>query len=503
MISPGTGRRVALVEDSAVQRQILGGFLRDLGLEVELAETADEALELLVRGRPDAVLSDLVLPGIDGFALCRTIKDDPRLAEIPVVLLTSTQIDDSDRELARRSGAEVLVSRTPGFAAIAEATLAAVERRGTGSGTSDPGGADPVLADLRERFLLEGREAVRDLLARWDEEPFDLEEVRSLVHRWAGRGGTLGFPAIGRRAREVERRLAAGEMDAARSVLVTLGQLLAGPGEPPEDAPADRRPPEVAAHVLEALHDRHVALIGFTSAEAERLAGVLSRARARARSVEWTDALLTGRGLDPYDLLVLAAHGEPAWSPWLASEAMEAYETPLLLVGGPEMLIREPPRGASHHLLLAPWTPEGLLLRAWLAIRSESARPRARRDPEAPPDIVLADDDPTIVALVGATLRNSGFRCHVAEDGGEALDLARRVRPSAMIVDINMPRRDGYEVLAEMKTNRHSRAVPVMLLTARQQEADIIRGFELGAAEYIVKPFNPMELVARLRRLLA
>jgi DNA-binding response OmpR family regulator len=115
----------------------------------------------------------------------------------------------------------------------------------------------------------------------------------------------------------------------------------------------------------------------------------------------------------------------------------------------------------------------------------------------------VADDDPTITALVATTLTNSGYVCHVAHDGGEAIEVTRQLRPDALIVDINMPRRDGYEVLATMKNDRRTRTVPVVLLTARQQETDVIRGFELGASDYVVKPFNPMELVARLRRLIS
>jgi DNA-binding response OmpR family regulator len=91
------------------------------------------------------------------------------------------------------------------------------------------------------------------------------------------------------------------------------------------------------------------------------------------------------------------------------------------------------------------------------------------------------------------------MECHLAADGPKALDAVRRLRPQAAILDVNMPGMDGYEVLSAIRAE--NLPVRVMLLTARQQESDIIRGFTLGADDYVVKPFSPMELVARLKRL--
>jgi DNA-binding response OmpR family regulator len=113
--------------------------------------------------------------------------------------------------------------------------------------------------------------------------------------------------------------------------------------------------------------------------------------------------------------------------------------------------------------------------------------------------VLVADDDSTVLALVRAALENFGMECHLAADGLKALDAARRLRPQAAILDVNMPGMDGYEVLSAIRAD--NLPMRVMLLTARQQESDIIRGFTLGADDYVVKPFSPMELVARLKRL--
>jgi DNA-binding response OmpR family regulator len=105
-----------------------------------------------------------------------------------------------------------------------------------------------------------------------------------------------------------------------------------------------------------------------------------------------------------------------------------------------------------------------------------------------------------VLALVRTALVNFGMECQMADDGPKALDAVRRWRPQAAILDVNMPGMDGYEVLAAMRAE--SLPVRVILLTARQQESDIVRGFTLGADDYVVKPFSPLELVARLKRLI-
>jgi DNA-binding response OmpR family regulator len=123
--------------------------------------------------------------------------------------------------------------------------------------------------------------------------------------------------------------------------------------------------------------------------------------------------------------------------------------------------------------------------------------PRAVRNDS---EVLIADDDMTVRMVVRAAIQGSGIKCRMACDGAEALQLIRDCNPPAAILDVNMPGMDGYEVLAAVRNERLP--VRIILLTARQQEADITRGFNLGADDYIVKPFNPAELLARLKRFL-
>jgi two-component system response regulator MtrA len=112
------------------------------------------------------------------------------------------------------------------------------------------------------------------------------------------------------------------------------------------------------------------------------------------------------------------------------------------------------------------------------------------------PIVVVADDDEDILMLVRATLTAAGYEVVLARDGTAALALLHERRPAAAVLDIAMPGIDGLEVLTRVRTDPDTADLPVILLSARAQESDVARGFELGASKYIRKPFSPRELVA-------
>ena len=118
------------------------------------------------------------------------------------------------------------------------------------------------------------------------------------------------------------------------------------------------------------------------------------------------------------------------------------------------------------------------------------------------PLVLVADDDPDILTLVGFRLERAGYEVLPARDGEEALALALERQPDLAILDVMMPKLDGYEVTQRLRDNPATRGMPVILLTARVQEADITRGFEAGADDYIKKPFSPQELRARVQAIL-
>ncbi len=113
--------------------------------------------------------------------------------------------------------------------------------------------------------------------------------------------------------------------------------------------------------------------------------------------------------------------------------------------------------------------------------------------------ILVVEDEPQIAALVRDYLQNAGFAVLQAADGGSGLTLARTRRPDAIVLDLGLPVVDGLDVVRAL---RRDSTVPIVVLTARGDETDRVTGLELGADDYVVKPFSPKELVARVRAVL-
>lgn len=117
------------------------------------------------------------------------------------------------------------------------------------------------------------------------------------------------------------------------------------------------------------------------------------------------------------------------------------------------------------------------------------------------PRILVIEDSPVIVELVKIMLQQQGFESAIAADGRQARQMiATEPVPAAVILDIMLPYADGFELLEEIRRQPGWEKVPVIMLTAKTQEKDMIKALELGADDYVVKPFRPAELAARLKR---
>ena len=119
------------------------------------------------------------------------------------------------------------------------------------------------------------------------------------------------------------------------------------------------------------------------------------------------------------------------------------------------------------------------------------------------PVILAADDDEDILQLVAFRLGRSGYRVLEAHDGEEAVALALEHKPVLAVLDVGMPKMDGFEVVRRLRADESTRGMAIIMLTARAQDTDVEEGFDAGADDYLRKPFSPQELKARVQAMLA
>ncbi len=117
--------------------------------------------------------------------------------------------------------------------------------------------------------------------------------------------------------------------------------------------------------------------------------------------------------------------------------------------------------------------------------------------------ILVVDDDPVILQLLQVNFEMEGFTVITAADGREGVDRTRADRPDIVVSDVMMPKMSGIELVAELKNDPDTAGIPVLLLTAKAQQADIGAGIDAGADDYVTKPFEPLDLVDRVNRLLS
>jgi two-component system alkaline phosphatase synthesis response regulator PhoP len=114
-------------------------------------------------------------------------------------------------------------------------------------------------------------------------------------------------------------------------------------------------------------------------------------------------------------------------------------------------------------------------------------------------NILVVEDEKDIIEVLRYYLEKENYRLHVAEDGFTALDIAEKVVPNLIILDLMLPKLDGHEVCRRLRADERLREIPIIMLTAKAEEADKIKGLELGADDYVTKPFSAKELMARVK----
>ncbi|HVB37117.1 MAG TPA: response regulator, partial [Vicinamibacterales bacterium] len=389
--------RVLLIEDDKDQRAVMTGWLEAAGYQPVAVGSAEEGLEAATDAPPDAVILDIELPGIDGYAFCRALKASS-LSAVPVMFVTA-RADEQDRSLGLALGADDYLEKPIDAEQFTLRLGVMLGRPRAPAAAARPGGTS--VADLP------------------------------------------GFDAFLPAAREILQQSAA-----------SLALIRAPAG-------ADLQP------VLEDLRPRD----------------------------------LTARYRGDYFLLLLPRRSAGQVAGWLRS-ALQHVRGPndsrpcagVAGTGGPgqldlESLLTE----ADEALVQARHAGE------LAGTRAERAGPTAARSHGR---IVIAEDEPSLNRILDTQLRAAGYETVACADGRSTLEAVLSHRPNLLILDLSMPEMSGFDVLAELR--RRGEAKPrVLVLSASGRADDVRRAVSLGADDYVIKPFRPIEIAVRVRRLLS
>ena len=502
---------ILIVDPDAPSLRLAAAVLRREGYRVQLSSSSEQALMILQIDTVDLLLVSTDQPGLSAASLVSTLKQDPRTANLIAIALlprNSRQREDASPqkvfagtltkpldplELAR-SVRDLLRTR-PASESSADAAPelpAAIAFRG------------PEAEYMKRAFVAEGSRQTRNFVNSLGP-AFDASQAHQAIHEWSRTAQALGFGEISQLAGAAAQVLKPYSGDQTRLYIALTNLLDAFLAA--AEAGGEQMPEAVARK----LRGRPVALIGFSHREAERLCEALARAGAMGRLFDAGEPL-DSETVAACALIVVHVRLETYGMPCLAPAPPNSLPRPLVLVGKTRDLLGLDPavHDRSSEFLIDGWQPEEAVLRLGRAIsrapaEMEFGQPPAPAAPAEPErrksgEVLIVDDDPSVRILVQTVLENHGIKCRVASNAAEGIAMSRTYQPSAALLDVNMPDMSGFEALPKIRAE--SPGVRVVMLTGREQEADIVQGFALGSDDYVVKPFIPKELVARVKRLL-
>ena len=516
----GAQRRVLLSEDSSVTRSVAVQILRNLGYNVDAVMNGSEALSAAQRSTYDLIILDCETPEMDGYEAARAIRRLPGGAgsRVPILGLTAGSTD-ANREKRKAAGMndyivkpirpKVVASVLARWDVNAHLTAApplAVDREVLTSLADIAGDSHPTLFnEIIELFL--GSTPMRMAEMRQAFKKKDAKVLREVAHNLRGSSGQLGATRIEQTCAAVETLARAGSLKGVRELLdqldldfervqsdlLTFGEerraLLLKPGPPQRSSV--HRVLDVSRTMLEG---KRLLVVHDDPQIVADLEAAFQGTGSSIREVRVKDAPFSG------DLLFWGIELEE-----LARLRDQGLKLPVMV------LSREPDAALLDHVqrlgadfVLEPFHPSDLQLRTVLRLTNPhlGLTETPVTSISGPQELLVAEDDALIARFLVSNLEGAGFRTTLVRDGDAAIEAFDDQKPYAVaILDINMPKTDGFGVLSHLRLRPQSHRIPVLMLSARVQEHDIVRAFDLGADDYVTKPFNPLELVTRVRRL--
>ncbi len=259
--------------------------------------------------------------------------------------------------------------------------------------------------------------------------------------------------------------------------------------------------------IQQSLAGKRFALLGFEPSERDSIIAALGTVRGIGHVVGEAPNIPGLNSLSPFDACFVNASAASVGEQPAPIEMISRSRKPAVIIGSFEDLVTHFAAVAdlNRDFVLRPCQPEEYLLRAYrilsfvesaaVEVQTSASRNGSRR-------VVLADDDATTLVMISTILKHFHFECDIARDGAQALEIARKKRPDLVLLDVSMPEMNGFEALAALRNDLATRNTPVILVSAHRDEAEVVKGFSLGADDYVTKPFNSGELMARINRVL-
>jgi len=442
-------KAILIVDDNQMTVNLIRTVLSGEGYDLRAAFNADEALNALDTFKPGLILMDIQLPGKSGLELTRELRANPEMNSTSIIALSASGVKDEEQSFLS-AGCDGYIGKPIDTSTFPETIRSLLDKESRTAPRVD-GDVTDLLRGARNNFITESLAELTEWLS--PDSKADKNGLLRMLDRWAGVAGTLGMPGVADQAKSTKGLVGPLEeihAPAVREALQELQRLITAAAAAPAFELA------LPSEIVKTISGKRIALAGFSEPEARRFAHVLDRAECFTLVIEAPSEGLSTAMVERFDIIVLNVVGADGYT-----------------------CLKNTSLGLSPNLI--------------------NAAPPQR---DGPAQVIIADDDPAIGALLTATLRRTGAECRLARNGAEALALAREVMPDALILDVNMPGMDGFEVLTNLRADQLTKRIPVVLLTARQQETDVLKGFSCGANDYIRKPFNPMEVTARVARYL-